>query len=70
MHFALEAYQAAQEDGEKQGDKIELGKIIHSPSVTLWAMKFHWKVLAWMLAGVVLGMVLQKGTSAPSFAGA
>jgi Na+/H+-dicarboxylate symporter len=70
VHLALEAYQAAQEDGEKQGDKIELGKFRHSPSVTLWAMKFHWKVLAWMLAGVVLGMVLQKGTSAPSFAGA
>ena len=33
-------------------------------------MKFHWKVLAWMLAGVVLGLVVQRTLEAPAWAGA
>ena len=33
-------------------------------------MKFHWKVLAWMLAGVVLGVALQSFLDAGAFAGA
>ncbi len=32
-------------------------------------MKFHWKVLVWMVAGVILGLVLQKTTAAPAWAG-
>ena len=33
-------------------------------------MKFHWKVLMWMVLGVILGIVLQKATAAPAWAGA
>ena len=33
-------------------------------------MKFHWKVLAWMLAGVLLGVALQSFLDAGAFAGA
>jgi len=33
-------------------------------------MKFHWKVLMWMVLGVILGIVLQKTTAAPAWAGA
>lgn len=32
-------------------------------------MKFHWKVLVWMLAGVVLGLVLQSFLDAGAYAG-
>ena len=33
-------------------------------------MKFHWKVLAWMLAGVVVGLVLQNATTGAAADGA
>ncbi len=33
-------------------------------------MKFHWKVLAWMAAGVVFGLCLQRFTAAPPWSGA
>ena len=33
-------------------------------------MKLHWKVLLWMLAGAVLGFVIQKTLDAPAWAGA
>ncbi|MCZ6597914.1 MAG: dicarboxylate/amino acid:cation symporter [Planctomycetota bacterium] len=33
-------------------------------------MKLHWKVLLWMLAGAVVGLVMQKTLDAPATAGA
>lgn len=33
-------------------------------------MGFHWKVLAWMLAGVLVGLALQAFVEAPAFGGA
>jgi len=33
-------------------------------------MQFHWKVLAWMVAGVLVGLVLQTAFEAPAWSGA
>ena len=33
-------------------------------------MSFHWKVLVWMLAGVLFGLGLQYGTVGTAWAGA
>lgn len=33
-------------------------------------MQFHWKVLAWMLAGVLVGLGMQSALDAPAYSGA
>ena len=33
-------------------------------------MKFHWKVLLWMVAGAITGFVLQATLDAPAYSGA